>query len=252
MKYRGSRFSLLSEFITFPFSGVSFNNSSAILIADSILFVNSVSLSGSISSMASRSSWLFSPSETVVTSRSGASLSISVFSSQSSCAFKDCSNSENDFSIFYLVDLKFFCFKWYFSCSSSVVHWYFFRCIFWYCWWWVRCRWQVQARQHTFSFSENWGWFLIPFCFYRTTIFFIIWSILSSLSLYPSSSQAFTNSAFIQLGWCWCVGFRPSKGWFLRFRSRWFRGCNPRSEFFSSLNRGLIYLSFIYFPSQHW
>ena len=49
----GSRFSLFSEFITFPFSWVSFCNSLAILIADSILIVNSVLLSGSISSMAS-------------------------------------------------------------------------------------------------------------------------------------------------------------------------------------------------------
>ena len=63
--------------------------------------MNSVSLSGSISSMASSSSRLLSPSETAVTSRSGASFSISVLSSQSLFAFKGASNSENDFYIFF-------------------------------------------------------------------------------------------------------------------------------------------------------
>ena len=50
----GSRFPSFSKIITLPFSWVSFSKSWAFFIADSMLFVNSVSLYSSISSMAAR------------------------------------------------------------------------------------------------------------------------------------------------------------------------------------------------------
>ena len=75
--------------------------------------------------------------------------------------------------------------------------WCFFRDTFWYGWWRVRCRWHIQTCQHAFLFSENLGWFLIPFRFFQAAALHIIWSILGSLSLYSSMNEAFAYGAVV-------------------------------------------------------